>query len=233
MKFRKNKAMKHAIVTGARGNLGSAVCATLTGAGYHVHGTVRKPETVDSPSQPGTLSLHTLDLLDEDACSAFVSSFDAPPQVAILTAGGYGGGTLNKTSSGDIGKMISLNFYTAYHILRPLWRAWETHQTPGTLIVIGARPVLEPPLAEGKLGYTLSKTLLVQTVRALNASNTIPGRRILACVPDTLDTPENRESMPGANRQKWVPPSTIARWVLERIQDEVPGLSQGIYTFYG
>jgi NAD(P)-dependent dehydrogenase (short-subunit alcohol dehydrogenase family) len=103
----------------------------------------------------------------------------------------------------------------------------------GRLVFVGARPALEADAAKSVIAYALSKSLLFKMAEILNKE--AKGKNVVAAViaPSTIDTPQNRESMPKANPDNWVKASQIAE-VLEFICSEKGSpLRDSVYKIYG
>ena len=86
----------------------------------------------------------------------------------------------------------------------------------GRLIFIGARPALVASQGKNLIAYGLSKSLLFKLAEYLNAE--AKGKNVTATVValSTLDTGQNRKSMPDANPDNWVKPEAAAE-ILEFI----------------
>jgi NAD(P)-dependent dehydrogenase (short-subunit alcohol dehydrogenase family) len=52
-------------------------------------------------------------------------------------------------------------------------------------------------------------------------------------LPSTIDTPANREQMPGADHSKWVPPAAIARVIRFLVSDDSAPTSGAAIPVYG
>lgn len=204
--------MKTVIITGANGNLGSAVTAAFLDKGYRVIAVVHKEEDRKDLAQHENLQVEAVDLNDGPKAASFVEDMIAQHSTidaALLLAGGFMMGDIAKTTMNDIQRQIALNFETAYHVARPLFRHMMENNE-GRLVFIGARPAIEPSYGKNLLAYGLSKSLLFKLAEYLNA--TAKGKNVTATVvaPSTLDTPINRESMPDADPETWVKPAVLA-----------------------
>jgi NAD(P)-dependent dehydrogenase (short-subunit alcohol dehydrogenase family) len=209
------------LITGANGNLGSAVTQLFLSRGYRVIATVRtEKDKVELPAHP-MLSVRLVDLLQEAPAHELVENAIRETggiAAALLLVGGYAQGDISSTSAADIRKQIGLNFETAYHIVQPLFRHMMERGS-GRIVFIGARPALVASAGKGSLAYGLSKSLLFKLAEYINAS--AKGKNVTATVvaPGTIDTPQNRQSMPDADPGKWVSPEALAE-VLEFVCSE-------------
>jgi short-subunit dehydrogenase len=100
------------------------------------------------------------------------------------------------------------------------------------LVFVGGRPALKPEQGKGMIAYALSKSLLFKLAEFLNAE--AKGKNVVASVivPSTIDTAENRKSMPDANPANWVKAEQIAE-VLEFICSEEGSIvREPVYKVY-
>jgi len=204
--------MKTAIVTGASGNLGKAVGKKFIDQGYKVIGTVipNDPALVNFPA--GRFEKVAVDLMNEDDAAKFIEemiskyiSIDA----AVLTVGGFAMGKIADTKTADIYKQYKLNFETAYNVARPLF-VQMMKQKSGRIFIIGSRPGLNAKDGKGMIAYGLGKSLIFRLADLMN--DEAKGTNVVTSVvvPSTIDTPQNRSSMPDADPSKWVKPEAIA-----------------------
>jgi NAD(P)-dependent dehydrogenase (short-subunit alcohol dehydrogenase family) len=202
---------KTAIVTGANGNLGAAVVKKFSENGFHVIGTVRHKQEAKKADEDKVEEAE-LDLLQEEECQKFVGEVIAKHNsidVAVLTAGGFTMGDIADTKSSDVAKQYQLNFETAYSIARPVFMQMMK-QNSGRIFLIGSRQGLDSSKGKSAVGYSLSKSLLFRLAEIMNAEAKGKNVEVTVIVPGTIDTPQNRESMPGADFSAWESPDEIA-----------------------
>jgi NAD(P)-dependent dehydrogenase (short-subunit alcohol dehydrogenase family) len=214
----KNKTV---IITGANGNLGSAVTAHFLQQGYRVIATVFNEAAKEAVTEHPDLFVEAVDLTDEEMAIRFIRQsiirfgrIDA----ALMLVGGFAAGNLSATPGNEIDKQISLNFKTAYHIARPLFGHMQENNN-GRLVFIGARPATDADAGKDLLAYALGKSLLFRLAEYLNAE--AKGKNITASVivPSTLDTPLNRKNLPRIDPEDLVNPANLAE-VMEFIVSE-------------
>lgn len=226
--------MKTVIITGANGNLGSAVTKTFLQKGYRVIITVANDAMKSDISHHEKLEVHVVNLMHEEESKSFVEKVIATHgtiDAALLLVGGFAMGNIAKTSVADIQSQISLNFNTAYHVARPLF-GHMMEKGSGRIVFIGSRPALEATAGKGMIAYGLSKSLLFKLAEYLNAE--AKGKNVMAAVvaPSTLDTEINRKSMPNANPDDWVKPSALAN-ILEFLVSDIGGpLRESVLKVY-
>ena len=224
---------KTIIVTGASGNLGKAIVKKFIDKEYNVAGAVHKKE--NNISGENNLEETELDLLNEENSEKFVSGVVqkyGAIDVAVLTAGGFASGNIDKTKTSDIIQQYQLNFETAYNIARPVFLQMMK-QGNGRIFLIGSRQGLNILKGKGALAYSFSKSLLFRLAELLNAE--AKGKNVVASVivPSIIDTPSNRESMPDVNFSDWVAPSAIADVIYFYSSDEGNSIREPVIKMYG
>lgn len=213
--------MKTVIITGANGNLGSAVTRLFLDRGYNIVATVVAEEAKKELPAHKKLHVEVVNLTDEGETTSFIQNVIAAHNTidaALLLVGGFAMGNLKSTTGSDIKKQLTLNFDTAYHVVRPLYEHMLQHNN-GRIVFIGARPALQAKDGKNLIAYGLSKSLLFKLAEYLNEE--AKGKNVTATVvvPSTLDTALNRKSMPDADPDNWVKPEALAE-VLEFIISE-------------
>jgi|SRR6185437_9354135 len=202
---------KTAIITGAAGNLGQAVVKKFSDKDYNVIGTIHSKQEQKNYSEKNVEEV-ALDLLNEEDCQKFVDGIilkNKTIDVAILTAGGFAMGDIAKTNISDFAKQYQLNFETAYNIARPVFLQMMK-QGSGRIFLIGSRQGLNILKGKGAIAYGFSKSLLFRLAEVMNEEAKGKNVVVNVIVPSTLDTPQNRESMPEADFSSWVATSQIA-----------------------
>ena len=225
---------KTIIITGANGNLGAATVKKFLDQGYRVVAIDTSGNHLGFAASNPNFELRQVDLSDEKAVDIFVREvIDLHGRIdgALLLVGGFAMGDIQATNGEALKKMYSLNFETAYFVARPLF-AHMLKNGYGRLAFMGARPALKPEQGKGVIAYSLTKAMLFHLAELLNAS--AKGTNVVAAViaPSTIDTPQNRQSMPDANPAAWVRPEQIAD-VLEFICSEKgEPLRESVYKVY-
>lgn len=201
-----------AIVTGASGNLGHAVIQKFIAAGFKVIGTVLHKDQFVFDLPADQFEKMMVDLSDETAAQQFIDTVISKYEridAAVLTVGGFAMGKIADTKTSDIAKQYQLNFETAYNIARPVF-VQMLQQTSGRIFMIGSKPGLSAINSKGMVAYGLGKSLIFRLAELMN--DEAKGLNVVTSVvvPGTIDTPQNRQSMPDADFSKWVSPEKIA-----------------------
>ena len=227
--------MKTALVTGASGNLGQEVIRKFISEGYNVVGTV-------IPNDPVTIEINSdrfekvvADLMSEDDAQRLASSVISrygQVDAAILTVGGFAMGNISETKTSDILKQCKLNFETAYNIARPLF-VQMLRQSNGRIFLIGSRPGLEAKSGKGMIAYGLAKSLIFRLAELMNEEGKHHNVVTSVIVPSTIDTPQNRKSMPDADPSNWVRAEEIANTIFYYCSDASRSLREPVIKIYG
>jgi NAD(P)-dependent dehydrogenase (short-subunit alcohol dehydrogenase family) len=204
--------MKTAIVTGSSGNLGQAVVKKFLTEGYYVVGTIVPNDPVTIDIKDKNFETQVADLMNEDASQKFVESVIAKQgsiDAAILTVGGFAMGKISETKTADISKQYKLNFETAYNVARPVF-IQMIKQNSGRIFLIGSKPGLDHRNGKGMVAYSLAKSLIFRLAEQMNDEAKGSDVVVSVIVPSTIDTPQNRKSMPDTDPNKWVKAEAIA-----------------------
>ncbi|MCY7311114.1 MAG: SDR family NAD(P)-dependent oxidoreductase [Chitinophagaceae bacterium] len=227
--------MKTAIVTGASGNLGQAVIKKLLAADYYVTGTIIPNDSVAIDIRGRNFETAIVDLMQEELAQQFVNLMVAKHttiDVTILTVGGFAMGNIISTSTADITKQYKLNFETAYNVARPVFTQMMK-QGNGRIFLIGSRPGSDMKNSKGMVAYGLGKSLIFRLAELMNEEAKGTNVVTSVVVPSTIDTPQNRKSMPTADFSKWVTPEAIADVIYFYCSNEGAVLREPVIKVYG
>jgi NAD(P)-dependent dehydrogenase (short-subunit alcohol dehydrogenase family) len=226
--------MKTVIITGASGNLGTAVTKEFLKKKYRVLATVSNENAASDFEVHPNLDIHVVNLTNENETYDFVQKAIQKYEKidsALLLVGGFAMGALADTNGEDLQKQIALNFETAYYVVRPLFEHLTKNKS-GKIILIGARPALNPAQGKGLIAYSLSKSLLFKLAEFLNEAARGMNVSVSVVVPSTLDTPLNRKSMPEVNPDNWVKPAEIAETLEFLVSDKSNALRETVLKVY-
>ncbi|MEO6843956.1 MAG: SDR family NAD(P)-dependent oxidoreductase [Ginsengibacter sp.] len=224
---------KTVIITGASGNLGQAVVKKFSDKDYNVIGTIHSKQEQKNYDEKNVEEVE-LDLLKEEDCQKFVDGIvlkNKTIDVAILTAGGFAMGDIAKTRTSDIAKQYQLNFETAYNIARPVFLQMMK-QGSGRIFFIGSRQGLNILKGKAAMAYGLSKSLLFRLAEVLNEEAKGKNVVVNVIVPSTIDTRQNRKSMPEADFSSWVAASQIADIIYFYSSEEGKAIREPVIKVY-
>ena len=203
------------LVTGAAGNLGQAIAAVLAGRGVTVVALDRMAEPIAAllatlPGPGAHLALPGVDLSDAGACEAAVAQVMARfgrLDGVVHTVGGFAMASIAEGGASHFEHMFRLNLMTTVHLFRAAIAAMQPARR-GSLVAIGAMTGLRS--GAGLAAYSASKAGVLRLVEAYAEELKPTGLRVNALLPGTLDTPQNRAAMAGADTSGWVAPSQVA-----------------------
>ncbi len=226
---------KTILITGATGNLGSAVLDKFLENDFQVAALVSERHK-RSLKPTNSMKTFPIDLLDEDkvqqSVARVIREFGGI-DMAILTTGGFAMGRLEDTGGEELDRMYRLNFLTAFHVARRVYLQMREQKEGGQIIFTGSRPALHPGSAVDTLSYALSKSLLFKFAEILNEQGKKSGITASVIVPGIIDTPQNREAMPDADFSAWVSPSDIADHIFHLSTPAGRKLRESIIKVYG
>jgi NAD(P)-dependent dehydrogenase (short-subunit alcohol dehydrogenase family) len=224
---------KTVLITGASGNLGKAVINTFLKSAYNVAAAVQPGHIIEKKQFCHPFEV---DLLDENKTNSFVqmvadkfNTIDA----AVLTVGGFAMGNLFDTGKTELDTMYKLNFETAFFCARAVFKKMFDQENGGRIVLIASRPSLDPATGKDMLAYTLSKSLVVNLAKILNAEGENENVVTSLIVPGIIDTPENRQAMPDADISLWVSPKAIANVIDFACSAPAEDLRNPIFKVYG
>jgi len=226
--------MKLAIVTGASGNLGQAVVKKFLDEGYKVIGTVIPNDPVLLEISNNNFEKKIVDLGNEEDAYSFISSVITENKnidAAVLTVGGFAFGKIADTNIADIQKQYKLNFETTYNTARPVF-VQMLKQNNGRIFLIGSRPGLSAANSKGMVAYGLAKSLIFRLAELMNDEAKESNVVTSVIVPSTIDTPQNRESMPDAKFDNWVKPEAIADIIYFYSSDSASVIREPVIKVY-
>lgn len=203
---------KTVIITGAAGNLGRAVVKNFLDKDYHVIAVDNAGSPVNKLDSHPNLETHEVNAMNEKESNDFIQSIinkHGKIDAACLLIGGFAMGSIENTGEAELQKMFSLNFNTLYFTARPIFNQM-LKQNGGKLIFVGTVPALNDNAGYDMIAYTLSKSLVIKLAKILNSEGHKKNIQCSVIAPTTIDTPQNRESMPKADFSKWTRAEEIA-----------------------
>jgi NAD(P)-dependent dehydrogenase (short-subunit alcohol dehydrogenase family) len=223
---------KNIIISGAAGALGRDVVKKLNDNGFALSLVVDKKDIDLFKDLPDQFS-ETTDLLDEKASADFVQKAIAKGNLsgAVLLVGGYAPGELENATDTDIRKMIDINFFTAFHLIKPLLVHFEK-QGFGQIILVSSKTALVATEGAKSFAYALSKSMIISLADMINANKKYPKVIASVIVPSTMDTPINRVAMPDADFTKWVPTKDVAEAISFILSDAGSNLRHTVLKMY-
>lgn len=202
------------IVTGASGNLGSAVVKVLASRGAQMV-CVDRVEQKDNPAADGldperVLRIGGHDLSDkaamDDAVARAVARFGKVTGL-VNVVGGFATGRVAANALDQWDFLMQVNariaLVTSAAVLPAMIAAGH-----GRIVHISAQPGLKA--TAGQAAYAASKAAVLRLVESIAAEHRADRITANCILPGTIDTPPNRKSMPDAKPEIWIPPVAIA-----------------------
>jgi NAD(P)-dependent dehydrogenase (short-subunit alcohol dehydrogenase family) len=132
--------------------------------------------------------------------------------ILIHVLGGFAGGkSIAETDDATWVQMQDLNLSAAFYVLRAAIPHLRKSGN-GRIVAIGSLAALEPHAGIG--AYVTFKSALVSLIRTVALENCYAGITANVILPDTMDTPGNRKSMPNGDPSKWVATQDVAELAL-------------------
>ena len=202
------------IVTGAAGNVGSALAAHLAAKGARIAAVDTVKDRLDAVvaglAGSGHMALSTYDLTQSAATEALVAQVVATAgrlDAVGTTVGGFAMAKLADAGLDQWDAMFNLNVKTTWNIYRAAVPAIR-NAGGGALVGIGSAAGLR---GSGEMAaYAATKSAVMRLTESLADELRLDRIRVNAVLPTTIDTPQNHAAMPGADSSRWVKPAHIA-----------------------
>jgi NAD(P)-dependent dehydrogenase (short-subunit alcohol dehydrogenase family) len=228
-------AGKVVLITGAAGNLGRAVAHAFGQAGALLALLDRDPARLEGIyGSPNGRFYAGADLMNADAVTRAVHDaarrFGRVDVVANIAGGFSMGPPIHETPIESWELMMNLNARSAFYVCR----AAIPHLLQaggGAIVNVSARAAREGKARMGP--YCASKAAVITLTETLAAEHRHAGIRVNCILPGTIDTPENRRDMPGADFSKWVAPAALADVVLFLASSGARAISGASVPVYG
>lgn len=216
---------KVAVVTGATGNLGSAIVQAFAEQGASVALVDLNPER---------LAQACATLGDETRFKGFTADLSNPDDVARLiadivaafgridilahTVGGYAAGQpVHETSVDVLHKMLNLNVVPLYVMGGAVAQHMVERGGGGKIVFVLAKSGLKG--LKNQAAYTASKGAAFRIMEAMAAELKDHSIAVNGVSPSIMDTPANRASMPNSDPSNWVTTAQVARAILYLASD--------------
>ncbi len=226
-----------AIITGASGNLGRATARSLYQAGAKLVLVDMKLERLEEAfadiAEAGKGLLSVVDLTDAGAVDSMVYQIVQEfgrIDMLVNIAGGYTAGPrLHETPLEMWDFMLNLNAKTVFLTSRAVI-PYMLNQQSGKIVSIAARAGLE---GKAKMApYIVSKSAVIRLTESMADELKAHNINVNCILPGTIDTPQNRASMPNADFSKWVQTQDLANAILFLCSDlskSITGVALPVY----
>lgn len=150
-----------------------------------------------------------------------VKSFGIKYDAILVTAGGWASGSIKDDDY--LQKVKLMNEVNLYPSLLAAHLATKYLNSKGLIVFTGAAAVYKEPQPD-MIGYALAKAgvhYLATNLAEKAEKKEIIDAKVITILPETIDTPTNRESMPKADFKQWSKPELIG----ELLKSWVEGLN--------
>ncbi len=221
---------KVALITGAKGGLGSFVTRAFLEAGARVIGVSRSIQAADFDHPAFTA--RSAELTDPAAVRGLVDEVAARFQridILVHVMGGFAGGqTVAETDDATFEKMLDINLRSAFLAARAVVPHMR-RQNGGRILAVASRQAVDPSPGVG--AYNVSKAAVLALIRTLALENKDRGIACNAVLPGTMDTPGNRAG--GGDPSGWVQPAQVAALLVHLASDAASQITGAAIPIYG
>jgi NAD(P)-dependent dehydrogenase (short-subunit alcohol dehydrogenase family) len=229
---------KVVLVTGAAGNLGMAVAEAFGSRGARLALLDRSADRLEAAARalalPASALLLPTDLTArksvDEAVATIAERLGALDVVANIAGGFTMGPPLHETPDEDLDFMLDLNVRSLFHVCRAAVPAM-LKGGGGRIVNVSARAAREGKARMGP--YCASKAAVITLTETLAAEHRLDGINVNCILPGTIDTPQNRASMPDADHSRWVPPGALADVVVFLASHAARAISGAAIPVYG
>jgi NAD(P)-dependent dehydrogenase (short-subunit alcohol dehydrogenase family) len=226
------------IITGSTGSLGFGVTEEFNKSGALVFTDFRNQKKFDDLKRnmvyPDRLIGFRGDLTNENEVKEFFNRFTGKYKrldVFLHIMGGFWmGGDISETPLEKWKFMMDINLTSTFLCTREAFRIMK-EQCSGKIFTVSAKTAEEFPPKMG--AYAVSKAAVLALTRILANEGKAYDIQVNALLPSTIDTPNNRQSMPDADFSKWVSPASIARLLVHLCRPESKAISHTAIKLYG
>ncbi len=234
-----NFSNRIAIITGGTGALGTVVVQAFLKQGAQVITTYHSPRSFAElqaalGEEKSRLTGISTDMTKEAGVQALIeqtiNKFGRIDVLVNLVGGYMGGVNLVDTSEADWERMLTLNLKSAFlsckavlpHMLK---------QNYGRIVNTSSRGAVE--VGPGAAAYSVAKAGVLTLTQSL--AQEVKEHNVTANVvlPGLIDTPQNRQNIPGADYSKWVAPESIAHLMLYLASAEAGAINGAVVPIYG
>ncbi|HZC06994.1 MAG TPA: SDR family NAD(P)-dependent oxidoreductase [Ktedonobacterales bacterium] len=230
-----------ALVAGASGGLGQAVCVALLVGGAQVvalsdreHPEERERLRAEAGEASARLRSVVADARDEQAVSDVIADIAQQTgrlDILVNLIGGFAAGKpVTELDSATFERMLGLNLRPTFLLSKYAAREMARRQW-GRIINTSSRSAYSG--RRNAAAYAVAKAGVI-TLTETQAEETRDQRiTVNALLPSIIDTPANRQGMPKANFENWPKPEEIARVIAFLASDDAALISGASIPVYG
>lgn len=230
-----------ALVAGASGALGQAVCLALLAGQAQVFALASHENTEEQArlrEQAGAaaprLQFVTGDARDETRVRDVVAEIARQAgrlDILVNTIGGFAAGQpVTELETQTFERMLELNLRPTFLLSKYAAREMARNQW-GRIVNIASRAAVSG--RRNASAYAIAKTGVVTLTEAQAEETRDQGITVNAVLPSIIDNPANRKAMPNAAFDRWPKPAEIARVIAFLASDDAALISGASISVYG
>jgi NAD(P)-dependent dehydrogenase (short-subunit alcohol dehydrogenase family) len=212
---------KIVLIAGGSGALGHTVVPAFSTAGAQVIRVDRNPPSV----QVRGCAAMKADVTDEADVRRLVDDVirtHGHIDALINLVGGFATGRVEQTDAALWQRMMTVNVTAAFLLSKAVLPHMVARGT-GRIVHVAAWAAVEP--FPGATAYIVSKSSLLALIRVLALELRGSGVTVNGVLPNTIDTPANRASMPQTDPSTWTKPESVADTLLFLVSEEARQIS--------
>jgi NAD(P)-dependent dehydrogenase (short-subunit alcohol dehydrogenase family) len=217
-----------ALITGGTGGLGRAVVAEFVAAGWRVVVLDIRADELEGAE------VHLADLTDAaDVARAVAAAADpaAPLRAVVNLVGGFAAGQrVTDTPVEMFEAQFALNLRPTYLVCQATLPALVA-AGGGAIVCVSSRSAPYP--FAGAAGYCASKAAVLTFAQVVAREHAADGVRCNAVLPQMIDTPANRATMPPEQHGDLTPPADVAAVIRFLCSDESAATTGAAIPVYG
>lgn len=228
---------KVVVITGASGNLGSAVTRRFAAEGAKlvlVERNLDKLKTLaaELTNEVLTIAADATSAVDAESLVQQVEARFGQIDVLAHTIGGFlYGKPVHEGGLDDLEKMLALNVRPLYATCGRIARHMLDKGVSGKIVVVVSRAAVAG--AANLSAYTAAKAAALRVVESMALELRDKGIHVNAISPSIIDTLPNRADMPKADFSKWVTVEQIADGIAFLASDRAGGIYGTNLEVYG
>jgi NAD(P)-dependent dehydrogenase (short-subunit alcohol dehydrogenase family) len=227
-----------AVITGATGNLGTAVTKRLVSEHAQVVLTYYDEAELEALLPQLTAETDVLPFQCDVTVEAQVRRIIQEthdqlggPHILLNLVGGYAGGdTIVDTSETTWDRMMALNLKSAFLCCKYAL-TYMVPQDYGRIVNVSSKVAVDLPAKSA--AYAVSKAAVISLTKCLAQELKGTGVSVAAIMPGIIDTPATRQARPQADFAKWVKPEAIADVLSFLVRYQGGALNGAIMPLFG
>lgn len=229
-----------AAITGAVGNLGTALVRKLSGEKMRLALIDRNADRArESARQLGLSEADTFavsaDLTKkadvEAAMQQIVAHYGRIDALVNVAGGWKPGKAVHELDEDGWDFMLNLNARSVFLMSGAAARAMIGQGGGGRIVTVSSRSAVRGEPHNG--GYSAAKSAALRLTETLSAELLDRGITVNAVLPSVIDTPQNRQGSPDADFSKWVSPESLADAIAFLLSDGARDISGASIPVYG